>query len=84
MIGNDPLDLGGQIAFGTLEVPMSEEDRKADMASDRYKATMARYIIRRKGRPEDVANMALFLCSAAASWVTGQTYPLNGGYSTNQ
>ena len=33
------------------------------------------------GKPEDVAAMTLFLCSAAASWITGQTYPVNGGYS---
>lgn len=39
------------------------------------------YIIRRMGEPSDVANMALFLASEASSWITGQTYPVNGGYS---
>jgi len=38
-------------------------------------------VIRRLGKPDDVANMALFLCSDASSWITGQTYPVNGGYS---
>jgi 2-hydroxycyclohexanecarboxyl-CoA dehydrogenase len=38
-------------------------------------------VIRRLGRPEDVAGMTVFLCSESASWITGQTYPVNGGYS---
>ncbi|MDI9915365.1 SDR family NAD(P)-dependent oxidoreductase [Rhodococcus sp. IEGM 1379] len=42
---------------------------------------MKRYAIRRPGQPEDAANMILFLASDAASWVTGQTIPVNGGYS---
>jgi len=25
--------------------------------------------------------MVLFLASDAASWITGQTYPVNGGFS---
>ncbi len=29
--------------------------------------------IRRLGQPQDIANAALFLCSPAASWVSGQT-----------
>jgi 3-oxoacyl-[acyl-carrier protein] reductase len=31
-----------------------------------------------------VAAMALFLCSDASSWISGQTYPVNGGYSVTQ
>jgi len=41
------------------------------------------YIIRRMGQPSDAANMILFLASNAASWITGQTYPVNGGYSVS-
>ena len=32
-------------------------------------------------RSADVAALVTFLCSDAASWITGQTYPLNGGYA---
>jgi 3-oxoacyl-[acyl-carrier protein] reductase len=42
---------------------------------------VSRYVIRRFGRPNDVAGAALFLCSDAAGFITGQTYPVNGGYS---
>jgi 3-oxoacyl-[acyl-carrier protein] reductase len=41
------------------------------------------YMIRRLGEPEDAANLILFLSSDAASWITGQTYPVNGGYATS-
>ena len=39
------------------------------------------YIIRRFGEPGDVAAVITFLASGAASWITGQTYPVNGGFS---
>ena len=35
--------------------------------------------MRRIGRPEDIAAMALFLASPAASYVTAQTIHVNGG-----
>jgi len=35
--------------------------------------------IHRLGDPQDMANAALFLCSAAASWVSGQILTVSGG-----
>jgi 3-oxoacyl-[acyl-carrier protein] reductase len=45
------------------------------------KKVLSNYVIRRFGEPQDVANMVLFLASDAGEWITGQTYPVNGGYS---
>jgi len=39
-------------------------------------------LIGRAGTPEDVGAAALYLCSNEASWMTGQTIPLNGGACT--
>jgi 3-oxoacyl-[acyl-carrier protein] reductase len=38
-------------------------------------------IIKRQGRMRDLADMALFLCSDEASFVTGQTILVDGGYT---
>ena len=35
--------------------------------------------IRRLGEPQDMANAALFLCSPAASWISGQVLTVSGG-----
>jgi 3-oxoacyl-[acyl-carrier protein] reductase len=48
---------------------------------ERAKQQLKRYVIRRFGTPEDAAGMILFLCSDAGGWITGQTIPVNGGYS---
>ena len=72
------------ISLSTLAPPLDEDAMSRFLASDHAKAQLARYTIRRYGKPDDVAYMALFLCSDAASWITGQTYPVNGGYSFAQ
>jgi 2-hydroxycyclohexanecarboxyl-CoA dehydrogenase len=66
------------IALASIETPTTApliEDAAA------RKAMLRHYIIRRLGQPSDAAGLALFLASDAASWITGQTYPVNGGYS---
>ena len=39
------------------------------------------YPLRRLGRPEDVAGAVVFLASDAASFITGQTLSVSGGYT---
>jgi len=48
------------------------------------KKMLRHYIVRRVGQPSDASAMILFLASNASSWITGQTFGVNGGYSTSQ
>ena len=36
--------------------------------------------IGRMGKPEEIANLALYLCSEEASFITGTDYPIDGGF----
>jgi 2-keto-3-deoxy-L-fuconate dehydrogenase len=38
--------------------------------------------IGRMGQPSEIAELALFLCSDAASFITGSNYPIDGGFIT--
>ena len=66
------------VAISATRTPAIE----AQLANpDIVKKVFEKYIIRRPGEPEDVANMVLFLASDASAWISGQTYPVNGGFT---
>ncbi len=53
-------------------------------ADEVYKEKMLKGIpMRRLGKPEDVAGVALFLASRYASYITGQIITVDGGYTIN-
>ncbi|QZP09277.1 SDR family oxidoreductase [Caenibius sp. WL] len=45
--------------------------------------TLQRTPLGRLGAPEDIAQPILFLTSPGAAWVTGQTLPIDGGYTVS-
>jgi NAD(P)-dependent dehydrogenase (short-subunit alcohol dehydrogenase family) len=53
---------------------------KTDILSPETEARLAPVIpMRRVGKPDEVANVIFFLCSDAASYVTGEEIKINGG-----
>jgi NAD(P)-dependent dehydrogenase (short-subunit alcohol dehydrogenase family) len=58
--------------------PQTEEWAKLPEVSERV---LARIPLRRWGRPEEWAGIAVYLASDASSWHTGETFRLDGGYS---
>lgn len=71
------------ITANSVSIATTRTPGVADVTEDaeRAKRMLSHYTIRRFGEPSDVANMVLFLASDASSWITGQTYPVNGGFS---
>jgi 2-hydroxycyclohexanecarboxyl-CoA dehydrogenase len=67
------------VSLGAMRTPALEEWLQDTEAVDRM---LKRLVIRRVGEPADAAALVLFLASDAASWITGQTYSVNGGYFT--
>lgn len=39
----------------------------------------SKYPLKRYGKPEDIANLAVYMLSDASSWMTGSNVKINGG-----
>lgn len=67
------------IAPGSIEFPGGTWENRKTADPKLYDAVLRSIPWGRLGTPEEVANAAVFLCSDAASWVTGQTLSVDGG-----
>lgn len=81
LIRNIAFDLGPKgiringVAPGATRTDALESVLNVDIE----KAMLAHTPIHRLGEPQDMANAALFLCSPAASWISGQILTVSGG-----
>lgn len=66
------------IAPGWIKTKMTEVSQTRDEVND---AILKRTPMGRWGEPEDIAGVALFLASPLASYTTGQTITVDGGFA---
>lgn len=69
------------IAPGSIEFEGGVWDRCKHEKPDQYAKVLATIPFGRYGTPEEVANLALFLASPLAGWITGQIMAVDGGQS---
>jgi NAD(P)-dependent dehydrogenase (short-subunit alcohol dehydrogenase family) len=67
------------IALGTMKHGGAMQS--ADPESE--KKILRNYAVGRLGHVADPAPLAVLLCSDAGEWITGQVYPVNGGYTSS-
>jgi NAD(P)-dependent dehydrogenase (short-subunit alcohol dehydrogenase family) len=67
------------ICPGLIQTPMSDQMIAAGQG-EALKAMEKSIPMGRVGRPEEIASSVLWLCSNAASYVTGQSISVDGGF----
>jgi len=81
LIRNIAFDLGpmGIRVNGVAPGATRTDALQSVLTPDIEKKMLANTPIHRLGEAQDMANAALFLCSPAASWVSGQILTVSGG-----
>lgn len=69
------------VALGTMRTPLTAGLWDDATLADQQQAILSRYLVRRPGEPADAAWMVAALASPRAAWITGQTIPVDGGYT---
>jgi NAD(P)-dependent dehydrogenase (short-subunit alcohol dehydrogenase family) len=65
---------------GMIQTPMSDRMIAEGQGEELDKMLNTFVPMKRLGRPEEIADAVLWLCSDAASYVTGQSISVDGGY----
>jgi len=68
------------ICPGIIDTPMTTSDARVKQM---VKEVADVAPMKRMGRPEEVADCAIFLCSSKASFIQGASLVVDGGYTIN-
>ena len=81
LVRNIAFDLGPKrIRVNGIAPGATRTDALKSVLTEATEAKMLEHTpIQRLGEPQDMANAALFLCSPAASWISGQILTVSGG-----
>lgn len=77
-VGRYNINVNGVSAAGTKTERISKQLAED---SEREKKMLRVYPLGRLGEPQDLANAVAFFASDRASWITGQTLSVDGGYA---
>jgi NAD(P)-dependent dehydrogenase (short-subunit alcohol dehydrogenase family) len=72
------------IAPGTVDTPFVEGylEKYHKHEKEKVRAELSgRQPVGRLGKPEEIARLALFLCSSAADFMNGAVVPIDGGWT---
>lgn len=67
---------------GMIETPMNQGD--GAISNKDYEADAQKYLLKRYGKPQEVAQSIAFLLSDASTFITGQALVVDGGVSINR
>ncbi len=65
---------------GVVETPLLEVSN-GTFGEEELEALRQKYPLKRFGKPEDIANCAVYLLSDAAAWMTGSNILIDGGFT---
>ena len=71
------------ITVNCIAPGLIETDMTSHLSETVKKGYLDRIPLKRLGKPKDIGQMILFLCSDEASYITGQTFYIDGGMSLN-
>jgi len=69
------------VSPGMIVTPMTQDS--STFTKEDYEKDAEKYLLRRYGRPEEVARVITFLLSDASSFITGDTILVDGGFTAN-
>ena len=71
------------ISVNCIAPGLIDTDMTSHLSETVKKGYLERIPLKRLGKPKDIGQMILFLCSDEASYITGQTFYIDGGMSLN-